>query len=662
MASRPSPPNSVGQPDGEVAALAQRPVEAPVVHRAGGVGPLDDLGGEVLGDEGPHLGSERLGLRVEAEVHPGPRRAGRRGGGDGRGARRGVAPAALGDQLQLPAGVAEQQPGGLGPPHVQLHVVLEHEAVAAVHVEAEPGRLVGHLRRSTRTPGRRAGRRSARPRRGPTRPRRRGGGCRRPARAGRRSGAAGLWKLPIGTPNWWRSLAYCRPRSSVVRARPAWATAVRARHSSSARVEGGLGLGAAVDDVARPPRSTVGHGQPGQRRAEPVSAAPSCATTRSPSRARMISATAAKAVGLVGVVRRGAGAAWRAPRPRRSAGRATSLGAGSPSRPGQQAGHHGGLDQRDEAEVGAVDLDGRGEVGQRRAGAAAAPRGAPWWAGPSPRRRPRARGRSPRGSSSRTRSPCGFLGVETQRGLSQGVLVGGEGEVHRSCRRDLTGRQIVCHHPRRHGRSAASPARGRRHRGSGRAGLHGAHRRLRLRPRPPVGASTCSGRGRSSAPPGAGPRSSTCGRSTAGTAGSASAQRTNVDKAANSELAEWWDEAYKRRHRRVRPPLAGRAGMPRSGLPGCRRRAAGRGSSTSCPRCAPAPAPSTWPPRCRASGAGHGRARDRARRPVRLACSSTPRCAPSGPPTSPPTPLCCATATRGPRPPASGAPAGGRSS
>ena len=51
----------------------------------------------------------------------------------------------VGDRAQLGARVAQHEARGLGPAHVELHVVLEHEAVAAVHVEAEPGGLLGHL-------------------------------------------------------------------------------------------------------------------------------------------------------------------------------------------------------------------------------------------------------------------------------------------------------------------------------------------------------------------------------------------------------------------------------------------------------------------------------------------------------------------------------------
>ena len=68
-------------------------------------------------------------------------------------------------------------------------------------------------------------------------------------------------------------------------------------------------------------------------------------------------------------------------------------------------------------------------------------------------------------------------------------------------------------------------------------------------------------------------------------------QRTNVDKAANAELADVVGRGLPAPHRRVRPapPRRARAAPAR---PSCSRPApAGAGSCTSCPRCAPAPDP-----------------------------------------------------------------------
>ena len=135
---------------------------------------------------------------VEPEVHAG--RVGRAVAAAARalGGRGRRPPPSLGDHLQLVARVAEQQPGGLGPADVELHVVLEHEPVAAVHVEAEPGRLVGDLAAPPRGLGGAAPARWGRPRRAPTRPRR--PSSRLPStrvwRSAKRCWSA--WKLPIG--------------------------------------------------------------------------------------------------------------------------------------------------------------------------------------------------------------------------------------------------------------------------------------------------------------------------------------------------------------------------------------------------------------------------------------------------------------------------------
>ncbi len=72
------------------------------------------------------------------------------------------------------------------------------------------------------------------------------------------------------------------------------------------------------------------------------------------------------------------------------------------------------------------------------------------------------------------------------------------------------------------------------------------------------------------------------------------AQRTNVKKADNAELAEWWDEAYQRRTGGFDRLLQGAPGCPTLATLGRRRRwlvVRPRASS----RCAPAPEPTTWP-------------------------------------------------------------------
>ena len=97
-------------------------MEAPVVHRAGRVHPLDDLVREMLGHERPDLVATRVGrvLRQEAERRDAP---------------------------VLEPGVAGRKRPRLGPPEEQLDVVLEHEAVAAVHVQRCGRGLLGGLSR-----------------------------------------------------------------------------------------------------------------------------------------------------------------------------------------------------------------------------------------------------------------------------------------------------------------------------------------------------------------------------------------------------------------------------------------------------------------------------------------------------------------------------------
>ncbi len=67
----PAAADLVGPAGGEVAACGDRLVQRRVVHRAGRVRAFDDVVGEVLVEEGAHLGSERLGLRIEVTVESG---------------------------------------------------------------------------------------------------------------------------------------------------------------------------------------------------------------------------------------------------------------------------------------------------------------------------------------------------------------------------------------------------------------------------------------------------------------------------------------------------------------------------------------------------------------------------------------------------------------
>ena len=99
----------------------------------------------------------------------------------------------------------------------------------------------------------------------------------------------------------------------------------------------------------------------------------------------------------------------------------------------EQAGRHGGLDQRHGAAVGTVHLDGCGQVGQRGGGPAG--------------RLGQGHGRQPHGHDGvpEHRIEAGrlhlahplavrLLAVEALGGLPEGVLVGAEGEVHRGGR------------------------------------------------------------------------------------------------------------------------------------------------------------------------------------------------------------------------------------
>ena len=132
-------------------------------------------------------------------------------------------------------GAAGDQARRLGPLDVQGDGVLDHEAVAAVHVQA-PGRgplgLLAAPRQRPRGPATRG--RGVAASRCPGRLEGEEAGRRR-RRCGRRpAGAGSAWNEPMGTPNWWRSLAYWRPMSRAWRARPACQHAVSTRQRSSA--------------------------------------------------------------------------------------------------------------------------------------------------------------------------------------------------------------------------------------------------------------------------------------------------------------------------------------------------------------------------------------------------------------------------------------------
>ena len=331
-----------------------------------------------------------------------------------------------------------------------------------------------------------------------------------------------------------------------------------------------------------------------------------------------------------------------------------------PADTGEQTGGDRGLDQRDRAKVGAVHLDGGGEVRERGARSAC---------GLGQRHHRQAHGHHglPEGRIEAgglgLADPLAvrFLGVQAGGGLPQGVLIGREGEVHEPLLAFLTGRQTVCHHRRRHGRSgSAVPARGRGHRRAGWSGLHGAHRGVRRRRHhqrwPRAARHLGGGRHHGSLAPG-GQRLGARRLGRLGPARPAHERRQGRQRRAGRVVGRGLPAP----HRRLRPPAAGGAGLPHQGRPARRGHRRHAGSCTSCPRCGRVPDRTTWPP---PSSSG--------RRPwpsagsrwwgSTTASSPTPRSARSGPPTSPPTPPCSATATRGRPPLASGAPAGARSS
>ena len=118
----------LGRPTGcEVPAIAQRTVELPVVHGARLVRAREHRCRQVLADERAHLRPERLGVVVEPEVEQPSRLA---------------APQPVGDDLQLATRIAQTQAPRLGSSEVELHVVLEHESVPAVEVQARGSRVL----------------------------------------------------------------------------------------------------------------------------------------------------------------------------------------------------------------------------------------------------------------------------------------------------------------------------------------------------------------------------------------------------------------------------------------------------------------------------------------------------------------------------------------
>ena len=100
-------------------------MQAVVVHRPGAVGLVDDLGGQVLREELAHLAPKPLGAGVEFSVETASFRA----------------PEPFGNLEQPRLRITELGPSDLRALDVELHVVLEHEAVAAVEVQARFGRL-----------------------------------------------------------------------------------------------------------------------------------------------------------------------------------------------------------------------------------------------------------------------------------------------------------------------------------------------------------------------------------------------------------------------------------------------------------------------------------------------------------------------------------------
>ena len=465
-------------------------------------------------------GPERLGLGLEAGSPCPAASAGRSARPRAPSASGASAPQRrCGDRAELVAGVAEQQAGGLGPAHVELHVVLEHEAVAAVDVEAEAGGLLGHLAAEPRRPGRPgAGRVGSSSSRAHTRLVGEEPGA---VDAGVEVGEAVLEGLEAADRHAELVAVLARTarrRRGCARARPAWATAVRARHSSTRGGEGGDRVGA---------HGEHGGAGAGRRRRRP--ARPACGErVRPPVRPRVGRSTTTSASPSQGHDDRGDGGAGHeagdaARRAGRSARAATAPSTTAAERgrsgvgtvlgeAGQQPGDDRRLHQGHGAEVGAVDLHGGGEVGERGAGAAVGLGQRPWPAGPWPPRPPTAAGRSPwppplaparratpwrRGAG---RPPAGRPGravKERSMGASARSIA------------FLTGRQTLCHHHRAPWQIPTPRSSSTRSSTSwaGAARAYMEHTRDFDAGAPPAEAWTSWAPGRSSAPPGAGPRS-----------------------------------------------------------------------------------------------------------------------------------------------------------
>ena len=116
-------------PGGQIPAGGDGAVQGVVVHRPGRMRPLDDLVGEMLGEERAHLLTERLGRWLQPALQ----------------SVTSLTPQPVGDGEQPALRVAQRDARLLGPLHVEVHVVLEHEPVAAVDVQARLGRVDRHL-------------------------------------------------------------------------------------------------------------------------------------------------------------------------------------------------------------------------------------------------------------------------------------------------------------------------------------------------------------------------------------------------------------------------------------------------------------------------------------------------------------------------------------
>ncbi len=183
----------------------------------------------------------------------------------------------------------------------------------------------------------------------------------------------------------------------------------------------------------------------------------------------------------------------------------------------------------------------------------------------------------------------------------------------------LTGRQTVCHHHRRHGRSGpAVPARGRSTSwgGAGRAYMEhtvgfDAERHHR------AAASSSWARGRSSAPPAAGRRWSTSGRSTAGTAGSASPSAPTSTRRTTSSWPSGGTRPTSAAPAASTASSAGRPGCPTLASLAADAAADGSWFVHELSEVRPGAGPDYLAATLAGAGARHGRARHRPRRPLR---------------------------------------------